>query len=1103
LSLPIAKGLSFLHVGGCIMDAVGKRRGIANGADMATSIVYAKEGRAYRTDASGNRDGISYTDKPGLEPTLTKGYTHFFYGRVAGTVVQYAGLMQRLGSGTDYATYGYLVNPDGNNQNTVVSIFGSSTGTEWSGYVDVGDSSKPFLIATTRAPNGTVKTYLNGILVDTTSGIATQSTYDSGSLYICSNTVADAYLAGLWHRVLSDAEVYTLSKNPWQLFNNRPATVSLGHMAYIMSADSGSFALSGKDATLLKTKLLDGLAGSFALAGQAVTSVRTYVLTAASGAFAFVGQIAGLLTTKIFTAAAGSYDLVGKDSAGYRDFYVWFNGGAFSLAGQDIEIGFGERVVSANSGAFNSYGQAASLLYFPLNHYVLTGDFGEFDYVVDTEEAYLLHDGILVAGSDSYAYTAEAAYFFYTRYIVGDAANLSADFHYNGLYCDRFISADDTAFLLAGNEIANVHNKAIVQGDIAFSVQPSEVSLLFNQFITGINGNFSQTGYAATLLKDSRIDSGNGAFSIAINPGLLKQTRTFAVESATYTYGGQVVGLHLSKGILAGSAVYSLSDMQANTYRGRYLAIPSGNFGLAGQPSSGYKAWYMASVAGVFNESFKDAALEYIRRLTAGSASYSLAFTGKLLSTKVLPSDAGAVSLLGQITGLLSGRKLDSREGYFVSTANAGGLFFDKLLAGYSAGFALAGKAADSELRRGLVGDSGAMALAGQIAALLADKKLSAVAAAGFSVAMQQIAGLAGRQVTGSGASMELSLMDAGLWLQKAILAGNGSFSEVVSNADLIKLHELAAGAGHYVLSGKEAPVLVARFLELAEAVVDLAGKDSTLGVGRYLSGLPGDLMVSGSGSVYLYGQCLQGNSGQLAWAAAQADLIRSRFLAGVPGAFDLLGQIAGAARDRCLSGGRGEVALTGSALTFLLNQLLSASGGAVALTPRDANLYCSRLLVLVSGELALAGNAVDYVWNRYLMLSGGVYDGIGQDAFLLRDRIIEGAATDFSVDFPDIYFVRGKFIVLESGEYIYEASSAEKVFGVALFGEGGLYELVANDISAIRDRILPVDSIDYLSFGNPAALVIDKTNSVYQLPRNGSARTTIKAKRNKNIVIY
>ena len=102
--------------------------------------------------------------------------------------------------------------------------------------------------------------------------------------------------------------------------------------AYTLTAATGSYALSGQAANLLKSRVLVSAVGGYALTGVAASLARSHKLTAATGAYVYTGVAANLL----YTPSAGAYTLTA-------------NAGSYSLAGNDASLTHGV-VTSSPSG---------------------------------------------------------------------------------------------------------------------------------------------------------------------------------------------------------------------------------------------------------------------------------------------------------------------------------------------------------------------------------------------------------------------------------------------------------------------------------------------------------------------------------------------------------------------------------------------------------------------------------------------------------------------------------------------------------------------------------------------------------------------------------
>lgn len=156
------------------------------------------------------------------------------------------------------------------------------------------------------------------------------------------------YLTVCWNRRLSAAEHLSLHANPWQIF--APASrvfVAPGATGYLLTADAGSYAIAGQDATLTRGRIVSADAGSYAIAGQDATLTYTpaggaFTLTADAGAYVIGGQNATILKGRVVTADAGAYAIAGKDAtltwSPAAAYTLTAEAGAYVISGQSAEI---------------------------------------------------------------------------------------------------------------------------------------------------------------------------------------------------------------------------------------------------------------------------------------------------------------------------------------------------------------------------------------------------------------------------------------------------------------------------------------------------------------------------------------------------------------------------------------------------------------------------------------------------------------------------------------------------------------------------------------------------------------------------------------------
>ena len=205
---------------------------------------------------------------------------------------------------------------------------------------------------------GTLYLYKDGVLLASGAGFNGSLNISQASRYTAvgsaGNATAGAYrnkasMARAWNRALSAAEIAEqTSLARFSLYQPQAriwVPVAAGGDTYTLTADSGSFALTGQDTALNFNRTLAADSGSFALTGQAAALLQNRVLAADSGPFALAGQDATLTYTPTSTA---TYTLAAAS-------------GSFAVSGQDVVLAY-NRVLSAANGSYLLTGQNATLV---------------------------------------------------------------------------------------------------------------------------------------------------------------------------------------------------------------------------------------------------------------------------------------------------------------------------------------------------------------------------------------------------------------------------------------------------------------------------------------------------------------------------------------------------------------------------------------------------------------------------------------------------------------------------------------------------------------------------------------------------------------------
>jgi len=176
-----------------------------------------------------------------------------------------------------------------------------------------------------------------------------------------------------------------------------------GGTDYTLTADSGSYALTGQDAGLIAARTLTADQGSYAVTGQTADLIRTVRLLADQGSYALTGQDAALRAARLIGADSGSYSITGQDAtltyAASGVYTLTADSGTYSISGQDATLTYVPLVnytLTADAGSYAITGQAADLIYTPLNNYVLSAEFGQ--YSIAGQDAALRYSGAPAVG---------------------------------------------------------------------------------------------------------------------------------------------------------------------------------------------------------------------------------------------------------------------------------------------------------------------------------------------------------------------------------------------------------------------------------------------------------------------------------------------------------------------------------------------------------------------------------------------------------------------------------------------------------------------------------------------------------------------------------
>jgi hypothetical protein len=110
-----------------------------------------------------------------------------------------------------------------------------------------------------------------------------------------------------------------------------------------LNAGVGAYSLTGYDATLVYTPrsgafVLTANAGSYAVTGVSASLLKGWQIIASRGTYTLTGQAAGLAVGRSLPAATGSYSVSGFDAVIQRTAILHGEVGAYSIAGMDATL---------------------------------------------------------------------------------------------------------------------------------------------------------------------------------------------------------------------------------------------------------------------------------------------------------------------------------------------------------------------------------------------------------------------------------------------------------------------------------------------------------------------------------------------------------------------------------------------------------------------------------------------------------------------------------------------------------------------------------------------------------------------------------------------
>lgn len=264
--------------------------------------------------------------------------------------------------------------------------------------------------------------------------------------------------------------------------------VSLSRInSYSVTADPGSYSLTGTVTGLFRGPLVVAAPGTYALTGTVTSLYRNRLVTAVPGTYSLTGTATGLRESAIvMDAAPGSYSLTGTAATFVLDTSAYF--------------------IIADPGSYSTTGTVASLL----RGYPVTSVPGV--YTLNGTAVGLLRGPLITAVPGSYALTGTVVNFLKGRSVVADP----------GVYT---VSGTDVTFATGKNmpttpetytytgTAVGLRESTIIMDAAAGSylLSGTVVNFLYTQVIDIEEGFYDLDGESVTLIDSGAPPSGGGA----------------------------------------------------------------------------------------------------------------------------------------------------------------------------------------------------------------------------------------------------------------------------------------------------------------------------------------------------------------------------------------------------------------------------------------------------------------------------------------------------------------------------------------------------------------------------------------------------------------
>jgi hypothetical protein len=237
-------------------------------------------------------------------------------------------------------------------------------------------------------------------------------------------------------------------------------------------------------------------------------------------------------------------------------------------------------------------------------------------------------------------------------------------------------------------------------------------------------GSYTQTGTAASLEVGREVGAAAGTYAVTGTAATLRRTARVSADGGSYAVVGTAATLKRGYQLVVDAGLYAVTGTGAGVLKGSRVTAAGGSYAVSGSAASVVASRLLVALNSSYAVSGTTASLEYGRLLGASSGVYAFAGSAASLlysgasSTYTLTADVGTYALTGSTTALRYHRVVSLSGGVYLLSGNAATLLTARLMSANAGAYLLDGEDIAVLAARRLIATAGSYTLTGQDAGL-------------------------------------------------------------------------------------------------------------------------------------------------------------------------------------------------------------------------------------------------------------------------------------------------------------------------------------------------------------------------------------------------